>query len=78
MKKLSILVALFLLGCTRWNDEAAIKWIKQAPKPIICRQGVINGMNYDVEYTLIDASGDIYVTGFTTLRLPDTLKGEVK
>jgi hypothetical protein len=76
MKRIWVLLLMLFVGCsTDANDQATIKWLSEAKKPVICTKGVMNGMNYDQEYTLIDADGKIYTTGYTTLRLPDTLKG---
>jgi hypothetical protein len=75
MRRLLFLAVLFV-GCTESNDKATTEWIEQAEKPIVCRSYRVNGATLDKEYTLIDATGRVYATGWVSLDLPDTLKGD--
>lgn len=71
MKKLLIILSLGLIGCG--NETPAIEWVKEAKKPIICDYTGSNALGFSI-YTLIDADGNMYVTGYVTMSFPDTIK----
>jgi hypothetical protein len=70
---LIIAVIIFSNCSTSENETATIKWIGTHKKPIVCNKSTINEKG-DSNYTLIDADGNIYNTGYTTFELPDTIK----
>ncbi len=80
MKKLikmafaATLVAVFIFSCTDKADKEAVHWINNSKKPIICK-GSRTNFNYERQWTLINADGKIFTTGFTSLNLPDTING---
>lgn len=71
MKYLFIVLVLLICSCTQQNNNATIKWIKDAKHPIkvIYAGGNLSGDNL---YTLIDANSNIYSTGMVEFRL-DTI-----
>jgi len=81
MKKLIILLTVFILGCVTKvdvsnNEQKTTQWIKDAKKPIICYyhhhyDGGSSGTRF---YTLIDANGNTYFTNPIRLSFSDTIK----
>lgn len=55
------------------GEEKTEKWISEHQKPIVCKFNK-QSLLAEKSYTLIDANGKIYSTGFVELTLPDTLK----
>lgn len=82
MRTLIVTVILVLMvGCaTDEADLATAQWIKAAKKPVVCRQAVLQGLTNTMQWTLIDADGNVYQSGWSRLALPDTIKvmGEQK
>lgn len=74
MKKTILILSTItlLFGCENKTTEVTT-WISNHEKPIICRSLGANMFNNN-NYTLIDANGEIYLTGETSLVLPDTIK----
>lgn len=72
---LSILGSIALQSCynVAENEKAAIEWLRNAKKPIICKMSVYNGMG-NTQWTLIDSNINVYQTGWTNFNLPDTIK----
>lgn len=70
MKKAIIILSIGLLGCN--NSDKAIEWVNNAPKPIVCDHTGSNAIGHSI-YTLIDADGNIYVTGLVMMSFPDTI-----
>lgn len=76
MKK-AILIALLLASCADTPKDKVKElsdWIVKAKKPVIVKLNVMNGWNSENDYTLIDSTGAIYVTGMMRVNLPDTIK----
>ncbi len=74
MKRILMCAIVFvILGCSYVdNEEAAIRWVRTAKKPILCNLSVSGELGN--KWTLIDANGEVFQTGFTNMRLPDTIK----
>jgi hypothetical protein len=71
MKKLLLLSCVFAFcGCT--HNEETINWIATAKKPVVIKLYNTAFLKNN-RYTLIDANGNIYDTGWTSLALPDTI-----
>lgn len=75
MNKMSLLTLtiLSIMGCSHLdNEQKTIEWVRKSEKPIVCRLYWSNEIGN--KYTLIDANGNIYNTGYVDFRLPDTIK----
>lgn len=82
MKTLLIYIISVILVAITWlagnfilssGEEKTIKWINEHQKPIVCRFHK-QSMMVENSYTLIDAKGVVFTTGFIDMALPDTLK----
>ena len=69
------MLAMVFIGCadTDRNEERAAEWVSRASKPIVCKIHCTNGWDMDRKYTLVDAKGNIYQTGWVSMTLPDTI-----
>lgn len=75
MKVITLLFALFLLAsCGEQNQRLAEKWVSTAKKPILCRRVESENANSEQCWTLVDANGNVYNTGFGYYNFPDTIK----
>lgn len=71
--KLIILIAALAISCSKGeNEQKTSEWVKNSPKPIQCLWTTGDGFG-NSHYTLINANGEIYVTGSVKMRLPKTI-----
>lgn len=77
MKKIFVVISLCAMilfyACSNTNEPATKEWISQAQKPIVCKK-VGDYWDGALEWTLIDANGEVYFTGRIRAILPDTIK----
>ena len=78
MKLLPIIIALMLCGCRdEANNELKTRnWLKQAEYPVCAilweeKESIPHTLRL---YTLIDANGELYMTGSTRFIFPDTIR----
>ncbi|MFA5803684.1 MAG: hypothetical protein WC879_03480 [Melioribacteraceae bacterium] len=61
------------VGCSNTdNEQATVDWVKKAKKPIKCI--FLGGNDLGNKYTLLDADGNLFATGFVWMKFPDTIK----
>jgi hypothetical protein len=73
-----ILFMLAMTGCcgdaVTTTTQQLSEFTKKARKPIIIYRNGMNQWTFEKDYTLIDAEGNVFVTGMMNVTLPDTIK----
>lgn len=70
-KALLTFMLLGLLGC---REASVPVWITDHRHPIVCMLSSHNNETNWNRYTLFDADGNVFDTGYCPLILPDTIK----
>ena len=72
-----IITALLILqscGCNHSaNEYNTMQWLKQAKRPIVCRNIGYNNVGYHI-YEIKAADSAEYLTGYVSFNLKDTIK----
>ena len=72
MQKIIVILGLLLLGCTR-NDDEAILWINEHPKPITVIELSKSYEGNARQYLFQDADGVVAYFKYIDANYPDTI-----